>query len=155
MGELPVETVVFSPSDSGGVVQLEGTVGRQLRKSSWTSGNMSAPEIVVRGEEEWSLSDMRGNELLDSPSLPPALKCVIVLGFFFLKSASALSACKSSQLTHWFSESGYPFHLTRYCTLHPLLYLHDCRTSSISYSSSPSIRSGGGFVKLGPWSSVL
>ena len=59
MGELPVETVVSSPSDSGGVVQLEGTVGRQLRKSSLTSGGKSAPEIVVSGGEEWSSLDMR------------------------------------------------------------------------------------------------
>ena len=58
MGELPVETVVFSLSDSGGVVQLEGTVGRQLRKSSWTSGGKSAPEIVARGAGEWSSLDM-------------------------------------------------------------------------------------------------
>ena len=58
MGELPVETAVSSPSDSGGVVQLESTVGRQLRKSSLTSSGKSAPEIVVSGEEEWSLSDM-------------------------------------------------------------------------------------------------
>ena len=58
MGELPVETAVLSPLDSGGVVQLEGTVGRQLRKSSLTSGGKSVPEIVVSGGEEWSLSDM-------------------------------------------------------------------------------------------------
>ena len=58
MGELPVKTAVFSPSDSGGVVQLEGTVGRQLRKSCQTSGGMSAGEITVSGGEEWSLSDM-------------------------------------------------------------------------------------------------
>ena len=53
-----METVVFSLSDSGGVVQLEGTVGRQLRKSSWTSGGKSAPEIVARGAGEWSSLDM-------------------------------------------------------------------------------------------------
>ena len=58
MGELPVEMAVSSPSDSGGVVQLEGTVGRQLRKSSWTSGGRSVPEIAVRGGEEWSSLDM-------------------------------------------------------------------------------------------------
>ena len=59
MGELPVETVVSSPSDSGGVVQLEGTVGHQSRKSCLTSGGMSIGEITVSGGEEWSLSDMR------------------------------------------------------------------------------------------------
>ena len=58
MGELPVEIAVFSLSDSGGVVQLEGTVGRQSRKSCRTSGGMSAGEITVSGGEEWSLSDM-------------------------------------------------------------------------------------------------
>ena len=40
-----MEMAVLSPSDPGGVVQLEGTVGHQLRKSSQTSGGMSAPEI--------------------------------------------------------------------------------------------------------------
>ena len=48
-----MEMVVFSLSDSGGVVQLEGTVGRQLRKSFLTSGGMSVPEIVASGVEEW------------------------------------------------------------------------------------------------------
>ena len=59
MGELPVETAVSSPSDSGGVVQLEGTVGHQLRKSSLTSGGKSVPKIVASSEEEWSSLDMR------------------------------------------------------------------------------------------------
>ena len=58
MGELPVETAVSSLSDSGGVVQLEGTVGRQLRKSSLTSGGKSTPEIVASGGEEWPSLDM-------------------------------------------------------------------------------------------------
>ena len=54
-----METVVSSPSDSGGVVQLEGTVGRQLRKSSLTSSGRSVPEIATSGGEEWPLLDMR------------------------------------------------------------------------------------------------
>ena len=58
MGELSVETAVFSPSDSGGVVQLEGTVGRQSRKHLRSSGGMSAGEIIASSGEEWSLSDM-------------------------------------------------------------------------------------------------
>ena len=58
MGELSVETAVFSPSDSGGVVQLEGTVGRQSRKSCLTSGGMSTGEITVSGGEEWPSLDM-------------------------------------------------------------------------------------------------
>ena len=67
MGELPVETAVSSPSDSGGVVQLEGTVGRQLRKSSLTSSGKSAPEIVASGGEEWSSLDI-GVDLLSFAS---------------------------------------------------------------------------------------
>ena len=77
MGELSVETAVPSLLDSGGVVQLEGTVGRQSRKSCLTSGGMLAGEIVVRGVEEWSSSDM-GDLLLDSASLL-LLLCVILL----------------------------------------------------------------------------
>ena len=53
-----METAVPSLSDSGGVVQLEGTVGRQLRKSSLTSDGRSALEIATSGGEEWSLLDM-------------------------------------------------------------------------------------------------
>ena len=103
-----MEMAVLSPSDPGGVVQLEGTVGHQLKKSSRTSGGMSAPEIVASGAEEWSSLDMEGSELLSSASLPPAFMCDTALGFFFLKSAITLSACKLSQSTHWFSDSGYP-----------------------------------------------
>ena len=153
MGELPVETAVLSPSDSGGVVQLEGTVGCQSRKSCRTSGGMSAGEITASDAEEWSSLDM-GVWLLNSVLFPLAFMCKTAAGFFFLKSAIALSACKSSQSTHWFSDSGYPFHLTRYCTLCPFPNRLDCKISSTSYSSSPSIRSGGGLVKFGPWSSV-
>ena len=58
MGELPVETAVFSPSDSGSVVQLEGTVGRQLRKSSLTSSGRSAPKIVAVTFELNALLDL-------------------------------------------------------------------------------------------------
>ena len=100
MGELPVETAVFSPSDSGGVVQLEGTVGHQLRKSSLTSGGRSAPEIVVRGAEEWSSLDMGDGSLSSSVSITPLFMCDTVSGFFFLNSAKASSACMSSQSTH-------------------------------------------------------
>ena len=95
-----METAVSSPSDSGGVVQLEGTVGRQLRKSSLTSGGKSVPEIVVSGGEEWPLSDI-GEELLPSTFwLVPPFMCDAALGFFLLKSASASSACKLFQSTH-------------------------------------------------------
>ena len=149
-----MEMAVFSPLDSGGVVQEEGTVGRQSRKSCLTSGGMSAGEITASGAGEWSSLDM-GNWLLPSSiSTIPSFMCDIVSGFFFLKSAITSSACKSSQSTCWLSDSGYPFHLTRYCILRPLPNFHDCRTSSTLYSSSPSIRSGGGLVKFGLWSLV-
>ena len=150
-----METAVSSPSDSGGVVQLEGTVGRQLRKSCRTSGGRSTPEIAVSGGEECSLSDMGMLVMSSSVLSPPAFMCDTASGFFCLKSAKASSACRSSQSTHWFSESGYPFHFTRYCTLHPLPNFLDCRISSISYSSFPLIRSGGGLMNLAPWSWVL
>ena len=100
MGELPVETVVSSPSDSGGVVQLEGTVGRQLRKSSLTSGGRLTPEIVASGGEEWSSSDMEVELLPLTSWLVPLFMCDTASGFFLLKSANASSACKSSQSTH-------------------------------------------------------
>ena len=53
-----MEMVVSSPSDSGSVVQLEGTVGCQLRKSCLTSGGRLTPKIAMIGGEEWSLSIM-------------------------------------------------------------------------------------------------
>ena len=99
MGELPVKTAVFSPSDPGGVVQLEGTVGRQLRKSSLTSGGMSAPEIVARGVEESLL--VMGDRVLCSPALiTPLFMCDTTSGFFLLNSTRASSAWMSSQSTH-------------------------------------------------------
>ena len=149
-----METVVSSPSDSGGVVQLEGTVGRQLRKSSLTSGGRSTPEIVAICGVEWSSLAMEVKLLASVSWLVPPFMCDIASGFFLLKSTRFSSACRSFQSTHMFSESGYPFHLTKYWTLRPLPCLRDCRISLISYSSSPSIRSGGGLIKLGPWSSV-
>ena len=84
MGELPVETAVSLPLDSGGVVQLEGTVGRQLRKSSLTSSGKSTPEIVVSGGEEWPLLDI-GVKLLPFASwLVPPFMCDTASGFFLL-----------------------------------------------------------------------
>src|SRR6202012_2161997 len=156
MGELLSERGepgVPVPSDPGGVTQLEGTVGRQLRKASTTSGG--SPELFcsgARGEGELSLELMSGSAVSLSPSA--LLICVGAWGCLFWKSLSASSACRSFQSTHWLSESGYPFHLIRYWTLRPLPYLLASRTRSTSYSSSPSIRSGGGCAKFGPWKSV-
>ena len=95
-----METAVFSLLDSGGVVQLEGTVGRQLRKSSLTSSGKSAPEIVVICAEEWSSSDMKERLLLSSAPVAPSFMCDTASGFFFLKSARASSACMLFQSTH-------------------------------------------------------
>ena len=100
MGELPVETAVFSLSDSGSVVQLEGTVGRQLRKSSLTSSGRLAPEIVARGAGEWSSLDIRDGLLPLSVLITPLFMCDTVSGFFFLNSTKASSACMLFQLTH-------------------------------------------------------
>ena len=84
------------------------------------------------------------------PSLSLLLICEMAPGFRFRNFASASSACISSQLTHWLSEEGYPFHLTRYWTLRPRPYVLESKISSTSYSSSPLIRSGGGCVKFAP-----
>ena len=43
-----------------------------------------------------------------------ALKCIRVLGFNSLKAHTLSSAKMSSLSTHILSESGYPFHLTKY-----------------------------------------
>src|ERR1700677_351889 len=87
--------------------------------------------------------DRRDGGMEDSVALF-TLICVSALGLVFLNSATASSAWASSQFTHSLSESGYPFHLIRYCSLRPLPKWHDFRTSSTSYSASPSTRSGGG-----------
>ena len=55
-------------------------------------------------------------------------------------------------MIHSFDESGYPFHFTKYWNPRPRFLLS--RISSTSYSSFPSIRSGGGCSKLGPWAVV-
>ena len=78
----------------------------------------------------------------------------LALGYCCLYSCRASLAVMSSQLTHWLSESWYPFHLMRYWTLRFLPWCWESRIRSTSYSSSPLIRSGGGWVKFGLWSSV-
>src|SRR6266702_412131 len=72
----------------------------------------------------------------------PCLICVLVVGFRFLNSLIASGAWMSCLSTHSLSESGYPFHLIRYCLLRPLLNCRESRIFSISYSSSLSMRSG-------------
>ena len=95
-----METAVFSLLDSGGVVQIEGTVGRQSRKSCLTSGGMSTGEITESGAVEWSLLDMRVWSLSSPIPFASAFMCDIASGFFFLKSARASSTCRSFQSTH-------------------------------------------------------
>ncbi|ETW82072.1 hypothetical protein HETIRDRAFT_168971 [Heterobasidion irregulare TC 32-1] len=53
---------------------------------------------------------------------------------------------------HSFVESGYPFQRIRYWYPRPLLLLS--RISLTSYFSCPSIRSGDGCSKLGPWAAI-
>src|ERR1700735_4531966 len=72
------------------------------------------------------------------------LICVSDAGFDCLNSRTASSANTSFLSTHWFSESGYPFHLTRYCSLRPLPNFRESRIFSTSYSSALSTKSGGG-----------
>ena len=79
-----------------------------------------------------------------SPGMWRCLICTSEAGFKVLNSCKALSAKTSSLSTHWFSESGYPFHLTRYCSFCLLLNRCKSRILSTSYSSTLSTKSGGG-----------
>src|SRR6266702_3054035 len=63
------------------------------------------------------------------------LICTSTVGFRFLNSLNASGACTSPLSTHSLSESGYPFHLIRYCSLHLLLNRRESRIFSTSYSS--------------------
>src|SRR6266702_1624870 len=74
----------------------------------------------------------------------PRLICTFVTEFEFSNSLIASGAWTFHRSTHSLSESGYPFHLTRYCFLHPLLNCRESRILSISYSSLLSTRSGAG-----------
>src|SRR6266702_3255159 len=64
--------------------------------------------------------------------------------FQFSNSLIASGVCTSCLSTHSLSESGYPFHLIRYCFLRLLLNCRESRIFSISYSSLLSTRSGAG-----------
>ena len=102
MGELPSEwgeLGALAPLDPGGVTQLEGMVGRQLRKASAISGGsleFSWDEAINGEELSW---EVISGSAVSSPSLA-LLICVGASGHFFQKSLSASSACRSSQLTH-------------------------------------------------------
>src|ERR1700744_1816424 len=89
-------------------------------------------------EVEWG----EGGE--DDSAAGAFFKCVSFVGFRSLNSQMASSAEISSLLTHSLSESGYPFHLTRYCSFRPLPVRRELMTRSISYSSCPSVSSGTG-----------
>ena len=102
MGELLPEwgePGVPAPLDSGGVTQLEGTVGCQLRKASAISeGSPEFPWDGVKDGEELTWEVM-SSSAVSSPS-PALLICEGASGRLFQKSLSASSACRSSQLTH-------------------------------------------------------
>src|SRR6266702_2621667 len=89
---------------------------------------------VVEGSKE---------EMGDSLVLP-FLICALVAGFRFLNSLIASGAWMSRLSTHSLSESGYPFHLMRYCFFHCLPNCRESRIFSTLYSSSLSMRSGAG-----------
>ena len=74
------------------------------------------PRMSRRVYSSWSALGVvmkDGVSVLDSN----ILICEIALGYCCLYSCRASSADMLSQLTHWLSKSGYPFHLTRYWTL--------------------------------------
>src|SRR6266702_5209777 len=83
----------------------------------------------------------RGEEGMRDLLVSPCLICVFVVGFQFSNSLIASRAWTSCLSTHSLSESGYPFHLIRYCFLRLLLKCHESRIFSTSYSSSLSTRS--------------
>src|ERR1700761_6900971 len=89
--------------------------------------------------------DMRGKSMRGFPVVA-CLICVIAFGRLPLNSLIASSAVSCSASSHWLSESGYPTHLTRYCTLRLRPRTLESRICSTSYSSSLLIRSGGGLV---------
>src|SRR6266702_6423428 len=84
----------------------------------------------------------RGEGGIGNSLVLPFLICVSAVGFQFLNSLIALGAWTSCASTHSLSESGYPFHLIRYCFLHVLPNCQESRIFSTLYSSSLSIRSG-------------
>ena len=89
-----------APLDSGGVVQLEGTVGLQLRKAAASSAETSWPCNPEDGEatDEVGLPlEVMGVSVVLSPCLV-VLICVGASGCLFLKSLSTSSVCRSSHV---------------------------------------------------------
>jgi hypothetical protein len=68
---------------------------------------------------------------------------------------SSPGACISSAFSQVLSLSRYPFHLIRYWRCFDLLKFQCAFICLTLYSSSPSIRSGGGWEKFGPCKRVL
>src|SRR6266702_4156136 len=87
---------------------------------------------------EWSEGGMR-----DLLVLFPLI-CTSVAEFRLSNSLITSGAWVFRTSTHSLSESGYPFHLMRYCFFRPLPKCRESRTFSTSYSSSLSMRSGAG-----------
>ena len=79
--------------------------------------------------------------------------CFLALSLFHCSnSAINCGAWTSAAVSQELSLMGYPFHLIRYCSLCPHFLLS--MTFSTSYSGSPLIRFGGGWVKFGLCSSI-
>ncbi len=91
---------------------------------------------VVSGLVEQSEEGMR--DLLALPHLI----CVLAAGFRFSNSLIASGAWTFHLSTHSLSESGYPFHLIRYCFFRPLPNCRESRIFLTLYSSLLSTRSG-------------
>src|SRR6266702_338780 len=71
----------------------------------------------------------------------PWFICTLLAGFRFSNSLIASGVWTFCLSTHSLSESGYPFHLIRYCFLRLLPNCRESRIFSTSYSSSLSTRS--------------
>src|SRR6266704_1987474 len=89
---------------------------------------------LVSGVVDWE------EEMWDS-LVSLLLICVLGAGFRLSNSLITSGAWTSRLSTHSLSESGYPFHLMRYCFLHLLPNCRESRIFSTSYSSSLSTRS--------------
>src|SRR5258708_35764453 len=78
------------------------------------------------------------------------IQCIFLLVLYSFRISSAfVKFFSGSQLLY---DVSYPFHFTKYWSLLPLFWY--ASMASTSYSSLPSMRSGGGLVSLGPWRSV-